>query len=291
MTTHLNFWGTTVEVDSCEADEEELRFFYGAFISSPVDDPDVSVSIRCLDWPSRGFFASSLAGDGLRKQIAIVDHRDAECSASSTFSDWSDIVSPFPPFATSTLASRLATSPGAVVRGPNGALTALLGDHYVGKTATALALCREHGAQLISDSVIVLDMGTSESLRYESPIGLRREALRLATPVLDRVHHRLTVSKDTGLVALVQPVDILGVNNARGGRLDHLVLVTSTEVPNVSRWTRHHTSGIGWYTKATASDVARALPAETLRFEASVNTSPPERARQIAQLLYGSNLD
>ncbi len=286
MLTHLNFWGTTVQVDCCAADVEELRFFYGQYLTDPMGAPDVSVVIGNEDWPSRGFFASSLARDGLRKHIAVVDHVDSRRNTAASFTDWSGMVSPFPPFATTTLASRLAVFPGAIVRAPNGMVVGLLGDHYVGKTATALALCREHGAQLISDSVMVVDVGSMSCLTFESPVGLRREGLRQAVPMLDRVQHRLTVSSDTGLVALVRPIDLLGTHNSCGGRIDKLVLLSSTESVGPVQWGISETTNVGWFTGASREEVDRALPRSMLRLEASSKTTPPERAKHIAQKLW-----
>lgn len=287
VTTRLNFWGTSVEVMSCAADAQELQFFYGTYIARGDTKTDVSVRLRCLDWPARGFFASSLAGDGLSKSISIVDHHEPERSASSTFTEWSDLVSPFPPFGTATLVTRLATFPGAVVRGRNGTVTALLGGHYVGKTATAISLCREQGAQLISDSLIVLDTNNGVCLTYQTPLGLRRETLQRAASTLDSIEYRLTVSKDTGLVALAQPSDVIGTDNANGGRIDHLVVLSSTDKPGATRLTCRKTGGIGWFTEAAESDVANCLPSEMFHFEAPLDMAPAERARRLSDLLHG----
>ncbi|WFR67732.1 hypothetical protein P9139_04570 [Curtobacterium flaccumfaciens] len=40
------------------ADERDLRFFYGAFVTADTADPDVTVTLECITWPARGFFTS-----------------------------------------------------------------------------------------------------------------------------------------------------------------------------------------------------------------------------------------
>jgi hypothetical protein len=103
---------------------------------------------------------------------------------------------------------------------------ALLGRNHVGKTSTAMALC-ERGASLVSDSVLVADRSSRHLLPYETPLGFRSRSLRrlIDERLRDGLDHRLTVSPDTGLVALVRPRDFLGTANDRGGRVDSAVLL------------------------------------------------------------------
>ena len=278
----LDFWGARVDVTCSPADVEDLRFFYGSYITAGSGDPDISVTLECTTWPSRGFFTSSLARDMLEKRITVTDHRESRRSGERLYRDWSDVVSPFPPFASAALASRTATFPGALVRAADGRTTALLGDHYVGKTSTAIAWCRDHGSSLISDSLIVLDVSAGVALRFETPLGFRRDGLKEIIPRLEHVDHRLTVSADTGLVALVRPQDVLGTSNSSGGNIDHVVVLSETqEATATATWTRTRCPNLGWFTEASIDAVTSLLPDSALRVNVPKRSSPTERAAAI----------
>jgi len=280
----LNFWGAAVDVTCAPADVRDLRFFYGPYVAEGDDAPDVSVALECTTWPSRGFFTSCLARDLLEKRMTVRDHWEPRRSAVRSFRDWSDLVSPIPPFASATLARRIATFPGAVVRTPDGHTTALLGEHYVGKTSTAIAWCRDHGAALVSDSLIVLDVPGGVALTFETPLGFRRQGLEEIIPTLDQLDHRLTLSADTGLVALLRPSDVLGVGNAPGGHVDHLVVLSETEEATAT-WSRDRSQRLGWFTEASLAAVNSLLPDSVLRVRVPKRTSPTVRAAAIVHAL------
>ncbi|WP_181438408.1 hypothetical protein [Curtobacterium sp. MCLR17_040] len=283
-TVTLSFWGATVEVACTPADALDVEFFYGAYLTPSTDDPDISVTIECTTWPTRGFFTSSLARDLLEKRITVEDHRDPSRSAQRTYRDWSDLVSPFPPFASAALTARTATFPGALVRSQDGDVTAIIGEHYVGKTSTALAWCRDHGAALISDSLIVLDVPAGVALTFESPLGFRRQGLEEIIPTLDTIDHRLTVSEDTGLVALVRPEDVLGVRNSAGGPIDHFVLLTETDELSAS-WSSVAPRRLGWFTGADPDSIAALLPEAVLHVSTPKASTPTQRAAIIADAI------
>lgn len=224
LVRRFEFFGCLVDVAVQQADVSDLEFFYGAFQTSTDRRPDLRVSLGCPDWPERGFFASLLAKDELAKSVRIL--RQDGSQAENRFTTWSDLPSPLPPFDQPPLADRVRTYPGACVRLRSGRLIVLLGKNYVGKTSTAIALCRR-GARLVSDSVLVADRSSGSLLPYETPLGFRSQSLRsLIDEKLRRgLDHRLTVSPDTGLVALVRPRDLFGAGNDLGGRVDSVVLL------------------------------------------------------------------
>ncbi|MEJ1113645.1 hypothetical protein WBN73_06520 [Paenarthrobacter sp. CCNWLY172] len=254
----LEFFGVGVEVTCTAADFEDLEFLYRKFVS-PSASPEVSVHLQCLDWPERGFFQSLLSKDGLRKRITIC--RDGLPPEVSEFTSWSTVPSPLPPFLHSRLWGRLASHPGAIVRLPDDRVLAIIGDHYVGKTSTMLELCRR-GSKLVSDSLMIFEAANSAAQTFQMPLGFRRSTLVELIPSLPSFDHRLSVSPDTGLVALVHPEDILGESNSPGGCVDLVLVLSKTGgemvIESVS------TPKLGWFSGAPAELLESLLPAEAI---------------------------
>lgn len=280
--TPFDFFGAKVRVLVRTTDLEDLRFFYGHFMEAHVAGfiPDLTVELECSDWPSRGFFASLLAKDGLRKTIRVRSRTSDGIVDERTFTDWSDAPSPLPPFAYTPLADRLAVTPAAVVRTPHGRTIMLTGPHYVGKTATALAICKQ-GGRLVSDSTAVFDVTSGQALSFESPLGFRRASLLALTPILDATVHRLTVSPDTGLVGLVSPRHVLGAANADGGALHAAVALRWGEQAMVS--TTERRLRVPWYSRAESFDPTRVLPKRTITVVTPEGSSPADVARMVVE--------
>ncbi|WP_138444471.1 hypothetical protein [Sinomonas susongensis] len=278
----LDFWGVKVRALCHPSDIEDLKFFYGSFVSAECGTPDVSLRLRCNGWPSRGFFASTLANDRLEKSIELVDHHASVFSIGHTFQEWSGVPSPLPPFATSRLRERLAIYSGAAVRLTDGRIAAIVGPHYIGKTSLVLALCQEHGAQLVSDSIIVMDTRTQSCLTYQVPIGFRHRSLDIIIPTLDALDYRLTVSRDTGLVALVRPEAILGRHNSAGGPISKLIVLKASQNPTVEIMEIGRPN-LGWFTRASNEAIETCLPETALEIHCGTQTSPAERAAAISE--------
>jgi hypothetical protein len=266
----FDFYGERVDVRVHRSDLADLEFFYGAFRHTGSHQSTLLVELTCSDWPSRGFFASLLAKDKLAKTVRVFSLPEGELLEHREYRGWSDEPSPLPPFTHSSLSERVAVTPGAVVRSVTGKIILLVGANYVGKTATAMAVC-ESGGQLISDSIAVFDSMTGESRTFEAPLGFRRASLRSRTEVLDRSDHRLTVSPDTGLVALIRPSDALGSRNAAGGRLDAVVVLRAGN--SLSVHVENRRVRLPWFTRSRTFDGSRVLPRKTVVLTTTSNSS------------------
>lgn len=280
----FSFWGATVEVTCGPSDAKDLKFFYGSYLVKATSSPEISVTLACKSWPSRGFFTSSLARDSLEKVITIEDHLDSSRSVERVYRDWSDLVSPFPPLAYGSLVKHFAAFPGALIRSSEGTVVALIGEHYVGKTSIAVSWCQNHKANLISDSFIILDVHNGIGVTFETPLGFRRKNLEKITPILDRVDHRLTVSEDTGLVALVRPEDILNQKNSEGGKIDQIVLISETKDDTAS-WYRSELKHLGWFSELDLESIESSLPSTMLNIFFPADTTSEHRAKIISQII------
>ncbi|MGV8912428.1 MAG: hypothetical protein ACOH14_07410 [Rhodoglobus sp.] len=278
--TELNFFGVGVRVECVERDASDLNFFYSNF-AQPHPEPELLVEIECIGWRERGFFTSLLANDKLEKRIRIVKFSDSTVLEETVFTDWSSSPSPFPPLFHSTLWDKLASYPGAVLRLESGRVVALIGENYVGKTSVALALCTFYGASLISDSVMFLNITTNEALTFETPLGFRRGALRELTARLNGLDHRLTVSPDTGLVALVKPQDVLGRTNSAGGKIDGVFNLVRSDAEGAIHLQHSRTPVPGWFTNAPLSAQTGFLPPRMTSVVAGRQALPFEIARTI----------
>jgi hypothetical protein len=271
----LTFFGVGVTVRCVEQDARDLQFLYGNFSQKSIF-PELSIEVACDEWPERGFFTSLLANDKLKKRISI---GPIGVAAESMEHTWSAAPSPFPPFFDSTLWDKVASYPGAIVRMVSGEVVAILGDNYVGKTSTAITLCR-NGARFVSDSVMVLDIVTGKALPFETPLGFRRESLIGLIPRLRELDHRLTVSVDTGLVALVRPRDIFGKANDPGGVIDKVVYLERDDKDSI-RVDHIKTPQPGWFTNASETAQRALLPRQTLRLRVGLGTDLGSIAKSI----------
>ncbi|GAA4673771.1 hypothetical protein [Frondihabitans cladoniiphilus] len=276
-TIGLEFFGVRLKVSCAPTDVLDIRYLYSEFVAD-VLEADLLVDLTCVDWPSRGFFSSLLAKDGLAKRLVIKPTRAGSGMAGdSTFSDWSDIPSPFPPLFHSNLWLRFATTPGAVVRLASGALLLLVGANYVGKTSTAIALCGL-GAELVTDNLAIFDIETTNVQTYETPLGFRRDSLRDRIPLFDSREHRTTVSPDTGLVGLLAPIDVLGGHNAAGGPVDHVVVLRRGDGMGSSR---RPSPDLPWFTGKNGFSQSQVLPKTSLIITTTNGTSPDATAKFI----------
>ncbi|WP_136611854.1 hypothetical protein [Sinomonas albida] len=161
-------------------------------------------------------------------------------------------------------------------------MVALIGENYVGKTSTVVAFCRMNRAELVADSLVVLDLDERVCLTYETPLGFRRQGLKNITNLLDQIEHRLTVSPDTGLVALVQPEAVLGRRNAPGGPLDHIVHLV---MGPVSRVETLELPDLQWFTAAPPSRVKACLPNRAVQVQLPKAWTPENRATAVLNAL------
>ncbi|WP_164088355.1 hypothetical protein [Frondihabitans sp. 762G35] len=274
----LRFFGVDVAVSCTRRDVDDLDFLYGSFLTDDASfDPAIHVTLKCSEWPSRGFFTSLLAKDRLLKSIEVEPlHVDARLGRSS-FREWSTIPSPFPPLFHSRLWSSIATTPGALVQTGSGQRIFIVGENYVGKTALALALCRR-GARLVTDNITSIDTQTGRVLTYETPLGFRRQSLLDHLPVFDRHPHRTTVSPDTGLVGLLSPSSVLGFANAPGGRIARLVVLRSGESETMRQ---EPAPQLPWFTGVEGFDQRDYLPDEALVVTVKKGTPPDDIAALI----------
>lgn len=274
----LNFFGVSVEVHCHRNDIDEVRFMYKRYLCSETSAAEVYVRLECSDWPDRGFFTSLLSKDKLKKRITI-KRRDGGAGALKEFTEWSDIPSPLPPFYHSQLWERLATYPGAIIRLSDGSILAIIGSNYVGKTSVALNLC-EAGASLISDSLMIFDRATRECLTFQVPLGFRRKSLANIIPRLSGLDHRLTVSPDTGLVALLHVEDVLYEQNSPGGIVSHVVCLKRHDSSEY-KIEQIETPELGWFSGNVSSITKQLLPHRMTDIYAPLNAAPSEIARTI----------
>ena len=242
-TRFYNFFGIVVEVQVDESDIRHLDFFYNQFETDSAD-AKYHVTLESLEWPTRGFFESLLAKDGLLKRILVQEQNGPDFE--NEFRNWSNLPSPLPPLQGQYFKERLLIYPGAVLKMPNGSVYGLLGENYVGKTALAIALTKL-GAELVSDSLIIMDSHSGSTLKYETPLGFRRKSLINIIPKTDICDYRVTISPDTGLVLLMKPIDVIGKHNVEGGLIDRLIFLKKApaDVPFLRRKIR--TPNIPWF--------------------------------------------
>lgn len=140
------------------------------------------------------------------------------------------------------------------------------------------ALCRR-GARLISDSLMVFEIETRTAHTFETPLGFRRESLLRLIPTLHTLDYRLTVSPETGLVALVQPEQVLGAANVEGGAVDRVVVLSRSDSELSARI--GPTPPLGWFTGSEPSRTASLLPQEAIHIVCADSISPDELAELI----------
>lgn len=242
-TRFYNFFGIVVEVQVDESDIRHLDFFYNQFETDSTN-AKYHVTLESLEWPTRGFFASLLAKDGLLKRVLVQEQYGPDFQ--NEFRDWSNLPSPLPPLQGRYFKERLLIYPGSVLKMPNGSVYGFFGENYVGKTSLAIALTKL-GAELVSDSLIVIDSLSGSTLKYETPLGFRRKGLIDIIPKTDICDYRVTISPDTGLVLLMKPIDVLGKHNVEGGLMNHLIFLKKApaDVPFLRRKIR--TPNIPWF--------------------------------------------
>ncbi|WP_369384138.1 hypothetical protein [Streptomyces sp. cg36] len=286
---YFDFYGTVTRLSITQADIDAALFYFGGQRIAPVSlkETDVQVSLDCTEWPSRGFFTSLLRKDGLAKRIQIDQRTDSQWQrvADHTFTTWSSIPSPLPPFRYSSLWNTLAVAAGTCLRLPDSSGLLLTGDNYVGKTSAALELC-DRGARLISDSLAVLNVNTGYFLRHDSPIGFRRASRRQHLAKITSINHQETVSPDTGLVLLARPEDVLGRPNLDRAKVQHVVRLVRQEAPTGhASWQETDTSR--WFSGVDPADIRSRLPPRTRIVTVAPEATPSETAQQILDSLEG----
>jgi hypothetical protein len=266
----LNFFGVIVELSvECPEDEYDAHFFYGPHCIS-TGTPELKVTLKCHPWPERGFFTSLLRKDGLLKSMQI--EPIGGDPTSHEFSHWSGVASPLPPFRDSQLWQRVGSQSGACVLHPDGRGILLMGQNYVGKTATMLELCGKRGYRLVSDSLIVVDPASRKALSYASPLGFRRQNLQSYLPVLRQVPTRDTVNPSTGIVVLARPEHILAKSLSPTANLDSIILLhRSDDGPTISTVP---TPCLKWYSGIRANEFAECLPQTMTVLRLPVTASP-----------------
>ncbi|UAJ78004.1 hypothetical protein IT072_11985 [Leifsonia sp. ZF2019] len=131
----------------------------------------------------------------------------------------------------------------------------------------------------------MFDVQTESVLKHESPLGFRRNTLRARVDMLNSSDHRVTVSPDTGLVALIRPIDVLGAGNAPGGRLDAVVALQkgkSFDLREVDMRIR-----LSWFTRSRAFDARRLLPKSTIIVTTSSSDAVEDVAQRIMEAIDG----
>ncbi|WP_234362942.1 hypothetical protein [Streptomyces formicae] len=238
------------------------------------------MTLSCPEWPERGFFTSLLRKDHLTKRIEIDRRTDYAWTrvADHTFTGWSEIPSPLPPFRYSHLWTTTAVGPGTCLVMPDSRGLLITGANYVGKTSTSLVLC-QRGGRLVSDSLAVLDLTTGLFRRYDGPLGFRRGSRRHHLDKITSGVHRETVSPDTGLVLLVPPAEFLGAPNLPQGKVDRIVRLERHASPPAPYTAETDLSP--WFSGAHRHEIAQHLPEATTVVPVTEAASP----LQIADLL------
>ncbi|MEU2856312.1 hypothetical protein [Streptomyces syringium] len=287
---YFDFYGTVTRLSVTQADIDAALFYFGGQRMAPVsvEETDVQVTLDCIEWPSRGFFTSLLRKDGLAKRIQVDQRIDSQWQrvADHTFTTWSSIPSPLPPFRHSSLWNTLAVAAGTCLCLPDGSGLLLTGDNYVGKTSTALELC-DRGARLVSDSLAVLNVKTGYFLRHDSPIGFRGASRRQHLAKITSFIHQETVSPDTGLVLLARPGDVLNRPNLNQAKVQHVVRLVRHEAQfgHVS-W--QETDISRWFSGVDPAGIRNQLPLRTRVVTVHPEATPSETAQQILVSLGGA---
>ncbi|MFE6056080.1 hypothetical protein ACFQ6N_35490 [Kitasatospora sp. NPDC056446] len=263
---YFDFYDVITRLRCHSADTAEALFYFGGQRVEPAapERTEVVVTLSCPEWPERGFFTSLLRKDGLTKRIEV-DRRTEDGwrrEVDHTFTDWSELPSPLPPFRYSRLWERLAVGPGTCLELADGTGVLLTGDNYIGKTSAALVLC-SRGARLVSDSLAVLDVDSGSFLRHDSPLGFRREGRRHHLARILDGEHRETVSPDTGLVLLARAAQFLGRPNLGRTDVKHLVRLVPSEQASTGP-TDQRTDPAVWFSGASRRRISEQLPERTL---------------------------
>lgn len=284
---YFNFYEVVTKLSVSPADIDDALFYFGNQRIAPTGDDqvEVHVSLQCAEWPERGFFESLLRKDGLSKRISLAgnDGSGWRKLLDHSFTGWSDVPTPLPPFRHSSLWTTHAVGAGCCLRLANGVGVLLTGHNYVGKTATALALCGR-GARLVSDSIAILDLKSGEFKRHDSPLGFRRENRRANMEKILAAGYRETVSPDTGLVLLCRPQDFLGMENLGSVQVGMIVLLARKSGNGNTRVYRRATEAMGWFSGAERKYIQKLLPSETTVLEFSETATPDELADAILDL-------
>lgn len=206
----MNFFGIPVNAWVNQADVDDLYFFYRHSRGHPNSAADTKAIVDSYLYSTDGFFRSMLAKDNRDKTIAYKTTDSEEPTFIKTFNGWSGIPSILPPFHYFIRTHDLVIFPATVIVSPSQRqAVALFGDHYIGKTSTAVELYIK-GWYLLSDHLLVMENQTGRAHAYFSPIGLRnRNYQRIKqSGLLDMIEYRETISADTGPVVLVHAEDL-----------------------------------------------------------------------------------
>ncbi|MDH6133716.1 hypothetical protein P3T37_003114 [Kitasatospora sp. MAA4] len=287
---YFDFYGVTTRLRCAPSDVPEALFNFAGQQIDPVPAAEVQVKVvlTCPEWPERGFFTSLLRKDGLRKRIEVERRTEDGWlrEADHTFTDWSELSSPLPPFRYSQLWQRLAVAPGTCLWLPGDHGVLLSGDNYVGKTSAALALCAR-GARLVSDSLAVLDLQSGLFRRHDSPLGFRRGSRRYHLERIVSGDYRETVSPDTGLVLLARAEEFLGRPNLEQVRVTRLIHLVRAEQAGPGPAVVP-TDVSAWFSGADRQDISRHLPEHTEVLAFSPDASPDEVADLIEARVSGA---
>jgi len=205
----LDFFDIPVMLEVEGQDAQDAIWFFRKHLAdseSPTNGEHGAHALRVTCSP--GFFGSLLAKSPDEKWIRL---EDGLGTGTVRFSSWSAAPSFLPPFASEQFKSRYAVVHGSAVTTPTGLGVVIVGNNYVGKTATTLELlCRGWG--LVSDSCVIMDYrcnGPPMLRRYETPLGLRRATITRWSRELAQVDSRSQISRDTGQVILAHAADLI----------------------------------------------------------------------------------
>lgn len=200
----LSFFGMTVDLHVAERDARDAAWFFG---QHQRDGQAGSARIQSFAYATSGFFMSLLGRTGDSKRTALIE--DCRLVLQNEFTDWSGQPSVAPPFAAPSFSADCAVFPGAALMEPSGRALVLTGPNYIGKTSTAIALCRQHGWELLADSLVVMRVSTRTIEPYHGILGFRRGNLAAHRSELSTLDTRSLISPVTGEVVLARCSDFV----------------------------------------------------------------------------------
>jgi len=186
----FDFWGAPtrllVEVPS---DAEHLASYFRSFTAAPTS-PAAEIALATAP-AGMGFVASALDPDV--QKLVLTRRSGGEWQLYDSFSMRSHRRSPLPPFHAPELRDSLGVLHAAALVAADGDAVLLCGRSLSGKSAVSLSLL-ERGWALLSDDLAVVRLADLCALRFDRPVGIRANTLRMLPWLSDRLagcHDRL----------------------------------------------------------------------------------------------------
>lgn len=205
---YFDFYNLKVKVNVLtDEDVKLLTFQYQTFITKPHSSPSIEYYFITKD-ESIGFFEAIFnKKNKLLKEVYI---QNKELTKYSSFTDWSDKTTPFPPFIFEPLKSNYLYLQGSSITYNNKAIS-FLGRPFNGKSTLAnWSLSLIENTAYLADDITIVSIDSLIVKPYQTSSGIRKDANAWFKKINKIKSKITTVSEVTGLVEYHRIEDTYG---------------------------------------------------------------------------------